>query len=155
MCIFSAMNSQPAIILFDGVCNLCNSSVNFVIDRDPERRFRYSALQSAKGIQLSREYNLPAGELTSIVLIENGRVYRKSGAALRIARAMSFPWPLLYAFIIVPPFIRNMVYDVVAKNRYKWFGRQDECRLPTAELKELFLESSLPPGQESFKSPQK
>ncbi|MEX2404323.1 MAG: thiol-disulfide oxidoreductase DCC family protein [Balneolales bacterium] len=134
------MSTQPAIILFDGVCNLCNSSINFVIDRDHKRHFRYTALQSEKGKQLMKEYNLPTEKLTSIVLIENNKVYRKSHAALRVVRSMNFPWPLLYGFIAVPSFIRDIVYDTIAKNRYKWFGKQKECRIPTPELKELFLE---------------
>lgn len=134
------MNNQSAIILFDGVCNLCNSSINFVIDRDPHRHFRYLALQSKKGKELMKKYNLPSEELTSIVLIKNKKAYIKSGAALRVAGSLSFPWPFLYGFLLVPPFIRNIVYDLIAANRYKWFGKQSACRVPTPELKELFLE---------------
>ncbi|MEX0684849.1 MAG: thiol-disulfide oxidoreductase DCC family protein [Balneolales bacterium] len=131
---------KPAIILFDGVCNLCNSSINFVIDRDPDHYFRYSALQSKAGSKLMEKFGLQPEELTSIILIENNQFYRKSTAALKIARSLSYPWPLLYGFILVPPIIRNLVYDFIANNRYKWFGKQDECRIPTPELKSLFLE---------------
>ncbi|MEX0778833.1 MAG: DCC1-like thiol-disulfide oxidoreductase family protein [Balneolales bacterium] len=134
------MSTKPAIILFDGVCNLCNSSINFVIDRDPNRRFRYAALQSLKGKQLMSDLDFNAQELSSIILIENKHIYRKSTAALKIARLLDFPWPLLYGFILVPPFIRNLVYDIIARNRYKWFGIQNECRIPSAGLRELFLE---------------
>ncbi|MEX0929067.1 MAG: DCC1-like thiol-disulfide oxidoreductase family protein [Balneolales bacterium] len=131
---------QPAIILFDGICNLCNSSINFVIDRDSGQHFRYSALQSKKGQQLMKEHNFSSGDLTSIVLIEENGIYVKSAAALMIARKLTFPWPLLYGFMIIPAFMRNIVYDIIARNRYRWFGKQNECRVPTPELKELFLE---------------
>lgn len=137
------MQSQPtppySIILFDGVCNLCNSSVNFVIDRDSERNFRYAALQSETGQDFLRKHGLNAEDFDSIVLVEGDAFYRKSTAALRIARKLDGAWPLFYAFIIIPPFIRNFFYDIIAKNRYKWFGRMDECRIPTPELKNLFL----------------
>ena len=131
---------KTAIILFDGVCNLCNSSINFVIDRDPEHRFRYAALQSTAGNRLMKKHGLHPEELSSIVLIEDDKVFRKSTAILRIAWGLNNSWPLLYAFIIIPAFIRNLVYDLIANNRYQWFGKQNECRIPTPELKKLFLE---------------
>lgn len=127
------------IVLFDGVCNLCNSSVNFIIDNDPKGLFKFGALQSAEGQKMLAEYNLEADKFKSIVLIYNNKVYHKSTAALMIARRLTGLWPLLYAFIIVPPFIRHAVYDFIAKNRYKWYGKQDTCRIPTPELKERFL----------------
>ncbi|GMQ80868.1 MAG: thiol-disulfide oxidoreductase DCC family protein [Rhodothermia bacterium] len=132
------MQTQPTI-LFDGVCHLCNSSVNFVIDHDRDAYFRFGALQSDEGVALLREASFPAGYLDSILLIEDGNVYRESKAALRIARHLTGLWPLFYWFRFIPRSIRDGVYAWVARNRYKWFGRSDECRIPTPELKARFL----------------
>lgn len=129
-----------SVILFDGICNLCNSSINFVIDRDKNRHFRYGALQSDAGQILLQKHNLSTSDFDTIVLIENDNVYHRSTAALRIAKKLNFPWPLLYIFIIIPPFIRNAIYNLIAKNRYRWFGKQNDCRIPTPELKALFIE---------------
>lgn len=132
------MSDYP-VILFDGVCNLCNSSVQFIIGRDPKAQFRFASLQSAYGQQQMTKFNLPASELNSVLLIKDGKLYQKSSAALHIARMLSGAWPLMFAFIIVPPFIRNAVYDFIARNRYKWFGKKDECMIPTPELKSRFI----------------
>ncbi len=132
--------SVPApLILFDGVCNLCNGAVNFVIDRDPDGLFTFGALQSEEAQPILEEYGLSAAYLDSLVLIENGEVYQKSAAALRIARRLRGAWPLLSVFLAVPPVLRDVVYDWIAANRYSWFGKRDECRIPTPELKERFL----------------
>jgi predicted DCC family thiol-disulfide oxidoreductase YuxK len=130
---------KKQIILFDGVCNLCNTSVQFVIQRDTSGKFNYAALQSVAGQKLLKENNLPANEFYSIILIKNGEVFQRSRAALEIARELSGLWPLLYVFVIVPPFIRNGIYNWIAKNRYRWFGRKEECMIPTPELKSRFL----------------
>jgi len=127
------------IILFDGVCNLCNSSVQFIIKRDPESRFRFAALQSPFGQEQLRKFHLPVNQLYSVMLIENGQVFQKSTAALKIARNLSGGWPLLYGFILVPPFMRNWIYDWIAANRFKWFGKRAECMIPTPELKARFI----------------
>lgn len=127
------------IILFDGVCNLCNSSVQFVIRHDYKCTFQFAALQSAAGKALLAEYNIFSDQLASIVLIKEGKAYQRSRAALEIARKLTGLWPLMYAFIIVPPFIRNAVYDWIAANRYRWFGEKNECMIPTPELKSRFL----------------
>lgn len=127
------------IILFDGVCNFCDSSINFVMDRDVKDRFVFAPLQEPSGQKLLRQFNLPTEELESVVLIKKGKVYRKSSAALEIAKELKGFWPLMYVFKIVPAFIRDAVYDTIAKNRYKWFGRMDACRLPTPELRAKFL----------------
>ena len=129
--------SSRAIVLFDGVCNLCNSSVHFIIARDPAARFRFAALDSAAGQRLLAESGL-SGSL-SVVLIENGRAYTRSAAALRIARRLRFPWPLLYALIVVPRPLRDAVYDWIARNRYRWFGKREVCMTPTPELRSRFL----------------
>lgn len=127
-------------VLFDGVCNLCDASVQFVIKRDPRGLFRFASFQGDAGANIAREYGVDPDALDTMVLIENGRVYRKSGAALRIARRLLFPWPLLYAFVIVPPIIRDPVYDFIGRRRYAWFGRKEECWVPDASLRARFLD---------------
>lgn len=136
----SRKQNSEAVIMFDGVCNLCNATVNFVIDRDSDRYFRYAALQSEAGQCFLDKHNRSVSDFDSVILQEGDTFYTKSTAALRIARKLDGAWPLLYLFIIVPAFLRNIVYDFIARNRYKWFGRQDECRIPDQELKSLFLD---------------
>jgi predicted DCC family thiol-disulfide oxidoreductase YuxK len=128
------------IILFDGVCNLCNNAITFVIKRDPKNRFKYAPLQSDSGEQLVNQYDIDTSTLDSIILIKNNTAYAKSSAALRIAQSLSGVWPLLSVFLILPAFIRNWVYDYVARNRYKWFGKKDTCMIPTPELRSKFLD---------------
>ena len=131
------MNEQ--IIFFDGVCNLCNNSVNFVIDRDKEQIFRFAPLQS----DFAKEKLTPLGadpeQLDSIILLKNGKVYQKSSAALQIARKLTGAWPALSVLMVLPKFLRDFFYDIIARNRYRWFGKQDQCRIPTPELRKLFL----------------
>lgn len=128
------------VVLFDGVCNLCNSVVQLVIKYDQKKRFRFASLQSPFGQQVLQQFNLPATEFNSFLLLENGRLYTKSTAALRMAKKMGGWWALLYGFMIVPPFIRNGVYNWVARNRYKWYGKQETCWLPTPDLKMRFIQ---------------
>jgi len=135
-----AVDSVTSIILFDGVCNLCNSSVLFVIKRDRSAKFQFAALQSKFGRYHLTTLNLPINALNTILLIKNGKVYSKSSAALEIARDLGGLWPAFYVFKIVPTFIRDVVYDFIAKNRYRWFGRQEACMIPTPELKARFLD---------------
>ncbi|MCB0456331.1 MAG: thiol-disulfide oxidoreductase DCC family protein [Flavobacteriaceae bacterium] len=127
------------IILFDGVCNLCNSSVNFVIQHDAKNHFKFAALQSEVGQQLISKYKIDTTKTDSIILIDNNKSFVKSTAALRIAKQLNKGYPLLYGFIILPTFLRNCVYDYIAKNRYKWYGKKDSCMIPTPELKNKFL----------------
>ena len=133
------MENNKAIILFDGVCNFCDSSVQFVLLRDKKAYFSFASLQSDFGQKKLKEHNLPTEEFNSFILIENGKLYQKSTAALRVSRKLKGAWKLLYSFIIVPPFIRNAVYDIISKNRYKWFGQKDECMIPKPEWRERFL----------------
>jgi predicted DCC family thiol-disulfide oxidoreductase YuxK len=128
------------IILFDGLCNLCNGSVQFIIKRDSKNLFRFSSLQSAFGSKQLSGFGLSANELYSIILINKGTYLQKSDAALEIAKNLQQPWPLLYAFKIVPRFFRDWIYDLIAKNRYLWFGKKDSCMIPTQELKSRFIE---------------
>ena len=126
-------------ILFDGVCNLCNGWVNFVIDRDPQGYFQFAPLQSDFARKMLGHHRLDADKMESIVLISNGRPYVKSRAVLEISRKLKGLWPILYVFVIIPGFIRNLVYDLVARYRYKWFGRTDQCRLPSKDLEKRFI----------------
>ncbi len=133
------MKSEFPIIFFDGFCNLCNGAVQFTIERDRKNVFRFSSLQSDYAQENLKSAKLNNSEGESMVLLEDGKVYERSTAALRVARRLSGLWPLLYGFIIIPAFIRDAVYKLVAKNRYKWFGKQESCWVPTPELKEKFL----------------
>ena len=132
------MNEHP-IILFDGVCNLCNRSVQYVIKHDPEALFRFASLQGETGQQLLKQFNLSTTDLNSFVLIRDNKAYTRSDAALNVAKQLTGLTKLLYGFIIVPPFIRNAVYNLIAKNRYKWFGKKDSCMIATTALKSRFL----------------
>lgn len=131
-------------ILFDGVCNFCNASINFIIDRDSKGIFKFAALQSEVGQELLKKFRLKTNDsesrtFDSIVAIDGYKVYQKSDAALEIARRMDGIWKIFYVFIIIPAFLRNPVYDLIARNRYRIFGRTDACRIPTPELKTRFL----------------
>lgn len=127
-------------ILFDGVCNLCNGSVQFILRRDPQARFRFASLQSEAGQRLVTQQGLDPQVLSSVILIEDGKVYRESTAALRIARHMTGAWKLLRVFVLVPRPIRDAVYRLIARNRYRWFGKSETCWLPTPELRARFLD---------------
>ncbi len=127
------------IILFDGVCNFCNGAVNFTIKREKQNKIRFAALQSDAGRQLVQQYGLPVDDMRSFLFVENGKVYNRSTAALKVCRYLSGLWPLCYGLIIVPAFIRNGVYNWIAKNRYKWFGERQECMIPTPEVRARFL----------------
>ncbi len=127
------------IILFDGVCNLCNGMVQFVIKNDAKKRFQFASLQSISGQEILQKFQLSTDVFDSFILLENGRLFTKSTAALRVVKRLKGLWLLLYSFIIVPKFIRDAVYNLIAKNRYKWFGKQETCWVPTPTLKERFL----------------
>ncbi len=137
---FIVMNTEYPVVLFDGVCNLCNRSVQFIIRRDRKKMIRFASLQGKTGQSLLQKFGLPVNDLHSFVLIENGHVYRRSSAALKTARHLDGGWKLLYGFMIIPPFIRDAVYNIIARKRYKWFGKREECMLPAPELKERFLD---------------
>jgi len=136
------MNNLPrnkGIVLFDGYCNLCSWAVQFIIKRHKKDYFRFLSLQSARGMQLVDRFKVPFPPNESFVLIENETIYTKSTAALRIAKKLTGLWPLSYSFIVVPKFIRDYIYSVIAKNRFKWFGKRTECYLPEKDKQELFL----------------
>jgi predicted DCC family thiol-disulfide oxidoreductase YuxK len=128
------------VVLFDGVCNLCNGSVEFIIARDPGAHFHFAALDSAAARRVLGECEIEVALPDSVILVERGQVFTRSTAALRIARRLRFPWPLVSASIIVPRPVRDMLYDLIARHRYSWFGKKDACMLPTPELRTRFLE---------------
>lgn len=131
-----------AVVLFDGVCNLCNSTVHFIIARDPAAYFRFAPLQSASAAALLGDKAPPTDAAPdSVMLVEGGKIYQASTAALRIARKLQGPWKLLYGFIVVPRILRDPVYYFIAHHRYQWFGKADACWLPTPELRSRFLEA--------------
>ena len=129
---------QP-VIFFDGICNLCNGAVQFTIERDKKNIFQFASLQSDYAQLKLTPFNIAPENLESFILLENGKVYLRSTAALRVAKKLNGLWPLLYSFIIIPRFIRDAVYNYIAKNRYKWFGKQESCWVPTPELKSKFI----------------
>jgi predicted DCC family thiol-disulfide oxidoreductase YuxK len=132
------MNENP-IILFDGVCNFCNGAVNFIIKKDKKRAFRYAALQSDAGQQLLKQYHLSTTNLDSFVLVFEGKVYIKTSAALHVGYILGGAWKLTGIFKIFPSPIRDMAYNLIARNRYRWFGKKESCMIPTAEVRSLFL----------------
>ncbi|KMY53369.1 thiol-disulfide oxidoreductase [Bacillus sp. FJAT-27231] len=126
------------VVLFDGECNFCDSSVQFIIKNDPKGMFHFASLQSDTGQELLKKHHVPS-DIDSMILIEGDKVYYKSAAALRICRHLKGAWKLLYAFIIVPRPIRNIAYDFIAKNRYKWFGKKESCMLPSLSVRARFI----------------
>lgn len=131
------------VIFFDGVCNLCNASVQFVIRHDKKKIFRFASLQSNMGRKMLEENNLATDQFSSFILYENKTIYYASTGALKCVRHLGFPWSWLYALIIVPRFLRDAVYSFIAKNRYRWFGKKEACWLPTPERRSLFLDDDI------------
>ncbi|SCY03183.1 Predicted thiol-disulfide oxidoreductase YuxK, DCC family [Nonlabens sp. Hel1_33_55] len=131
---------EKKIVLFDGVCNLCNKAVTFIIEHDPKDEFRFAALQSDIGEELLAKHNIDRSKIDSIILIKENKAYIKASAALRIAKDLKGPISLVYIFVILPKFITNTVYDFIARNRYDWFGKKDNCMIPTTDLKSKFLD---------------
>lgn len=129
-------NEVNPIVLFDGVCNLCNGVVRFILARDAADRFRFASLQSDAARRLLGD----GGPAETIVLVEEGKRYTKSSAALRIARGLRFPWPLWYALVAVPRPLRDLIYDWVAGHRYAWFGKLESCPIPAPEVRGRFLD---------------
>jgi predicted DCC family thiol-disulfide oxidoreductase YuxK len=132
-------DSHNAIILFDGVCNFCNSSINFVIRHDKKKYFKFATLQSSFAKELLQELETLAPPMDSLVLIENNKLFKRSTAVLNIAKKLDGAYFFLSVFFILPRFIRDHVYFFVAKKRYKWFGKKEACMIPTEEVKERFI----------------
>lgn len=131
--------SNNPVVLFDGLCNLCSSSVQFIIRHDPANRFRFASLQSNFGQEILKKFNLSPTVLNSLILFQNNTVYTRSTAALRVAKQLSGAWKLLGAFLITPTFIRDGVYNIISRNRYNWFGKKSSCWLPSESLKSRFI----------------
>ena len=131
---------MASLVLFDGVCTLCNGFVQFVIDRDPHGRVQFGALQSAPARRVLELHDAPDPLPDAIVLVEQGSVYSRSTAVLRIARHLTFPWPLAFALLAVPRPIRDWIYALVAGHRYQWFGKREHCMVPTPALRSRFLD---------------
>ncbi len=130
---------HKSVLLFDGYCNFCSSTVQFVFSREKNDTLYFASLQSESGIELLSHYNIDPKKTDSLVLIENGKAYIKSSAALRLTRYLKALYPLLFGFTIIPAFLRNLVYDYIARNRYKWFGKSESCMLPDKNLATRFL----------------
>jgi predicted DCC family thiol-disulfide oxidoreductase YuxK len=132
------MELHPTL-LFDGICNYCNVMVNFIIRQDKKKVFRFTALQSDAGQKILNEFKLPQNNFDSFMLVENNKIYQRSDAALRLYNKLPWYWKWTQFFWIFPKFIRDGVYSVIARNRYKWFGKKDQCMVPAPEVKERFL----------------
>lgn len=136
-----ASNDGHPLILFDGVCNLCQRSVQLVIRNDRAGRFRFASLQSAAAAEILREHDYEHDELSSVLLVSGDHIYRKSRAALRIARRMDRLWPIFYyLFFWVPPFLADPLYDFIGNRRYRWFGKKESCWIPDEDLSSRFLD---------------
>ena len=131
---------ETRIILFDGVCNFCNYWVNFAIKRDKKIKLKFAALQGETAKQLLPKNNINPTSLSSVIFIDNGKAYTQSSAAIRICKHLDGGWKLFYGLIIIPKFIRDFVYNIIACNRYKWFGKKESCMMPTPEMRERFLD---------------
>lgn len=138
----ASYSGEPIILLIDGKCNLCHGITRFVIKRDPAAMFRFASLQSEQGQRLLRKGGLSESDLDTFVMIENGRYYKKSTAALRVCRKLGGAWSFLYVGIVVPLAIRDRVYDFIAKRRYRWFGHHESCLVPTENIRKRFMEHS-------------
>ncbi len=132
---------QP-LLLFDGVCNLCNGAVNFVIDHDRDGRVAFAPLQSPLGAQVAAAAGVAPGAMSTMILVDGGEAHVRSDAALRLARYLGFPWSLLRALRLVPRPLRDAAYGIVARHRYRWFGRSDTCRVPTPEIRARFVDGA-------------
>jgi predicted DCC family thiol-disulfide oxidoreductase YuxK len=136
----AAAEAGGPIVLYDGVCGLCDRSVQLILRNDRRGRFRFAALQSRAGRALLEKFGLSPEVLDSVVLVQDGRAWRKSRAALRIARRMAAPWPLLWPLIVIPSPVADLFYDLLAKNRYRIFGKLDACMIPPPEVRARFLD---------------
>lgn len=128
------------IILFDGYCNLCSGTVNFILKKDRLAKFKFASLQSKSGQELLKRFNLPTEDFESFVYICGEKPYRRSTAALRVFKELGGVWPLLFIFIVVPPFLRDFIYRLIAKTRYKIFGKTNLCMMPSDQFKNRFIE---------------
>jgi len=132
-------NNQTQIILFDGVCNLCNSMVQFTIKRDPNEKFKFASLQSESGQALLQKFGLSTRDFHSFVFISGDKYFLRSSAALHVLKELGGIWKVMYIFILIPRPLRDLFYRIIAGNRYSLFGKSDTCMIPTPELQQRFL----------------
>lgn len=130
---------HPNIILFDGICHLCNGTVAFIIRNDPDARFKFSALQSTHGQALLQSHQLVNNTTKTVVYLKEGKVYMKSTAALEVMKALGWPWKVMYVFIVIPKPIRDFMYDLIARWRYRIFGKRNTCTIPTKKIQNRFI----------------
>ncbi|NVJ86264.1 MAG: DUF393 domain-containing protein [Algoriphagus sp.] len=133
------MNESKSVIFFDGVCNLCNRSIDFILQRDKKNQFLVGALQDEFSKKVLSNYSVKPDYLDSLVLLEKGKIFYRSTAALKIAKQLSGLWPLFYGFVVLPSWLRDPIYDWIGRNRYRWFGKKSTCRIPTPEERAKFL----------------
>jgi len=138
------LSSDKGIVLFDGFCNLCSWSVQFILKRDPKDYFKFAALQSEVGKQLLMQLEFAQNLNNSVILIEKDKVYSKSEAALKITRKLRGLWPIFYIFILIPKPVRDYIYNMIARNRFNWFGKKDSCYVPEKDYSEKFYSSNFP-----------
>ncbi|NCU03072.1 MAG: thiol-disulfide oxidoreductase DCC family protein [Chitinophagaceae bacterium] len=134
------MEHPNRLVLFDGVCNFCNFWIQFALKHDKQKKLMFGSLQGTTAQQLLPQYNIDPTVITSVIFIEDGIAYRESTAALKICRHLDGGWKLFYALMIIPAFLRDGIYKWIGRNRYKWFGKQESCMLPTAEQRKRFVE---------------
>ena len=135
------MNSiNKPVILFDGICIFCNFWVNFAIKHDPKKKLKFAPFQSNAGQLLLSQHNIAIESINAVILIENGKVFTQSSAAFRVCKYLSGIWKIFYGLLIIPKFLRDFFYNIIARNRYRWFGKKETCMVPTPELKERFLD---------------
>lgn len=132
------MQENP-LILFDGICNFCHYWVNFAIQRDSKKKLRFTSLQGETAKSILPAHSITPGSLSSVIFIDNGKAYTQSSAAIRICKHLNGGWKLLYGLMVIPKFIRDPVYNIIARNRYKWFGKKEQCMIPSPEVRERFL----------------
>lgn len=136
----SYLENKSPIILFDGICVFCNYWVNLAIRKDRKKHLKFAALQSETASRLLKKYGLHTSRISSVILIEKGKAYTQSSAALRACRYLNGGWKFFYGLLIIPKFIRDFFYNIIARNRYRWFGKKDNCMIPTPDIRERFLE---------------
>ncbi len=137
---FAILIMDNPIILFDGVCNFCNYWVTFAIKRDRKNKLKFTPLQGETAKQLLPQFHINPSSLSSVIFIDNGKAYTQSSAAIQICKHLDGGWKLFYALIIIPKFMRDGLYNIIARNRYKWFGKKEACMVPTPGLRERFLD---------------
>jgi predicted DCC family thiol-disulfide oxidoreductase YuxK len=134
------LTTKNNIILFDGICNFCNYWVNFALKNNKKKNLLFSPLQGIFAKNALHKFGLDTTSLTSVIFIKDDKIYTQSSAVFRISKELNWPWKILFAFIIIPKFIRDFIYNIFAKNRYKWYGKKETCRIPTKEERERFLD---------------